>query len=219
MAGQTSSSRPLRADAQRNREQILAAARDVFVERGPGAALEEIARRAGIGIATLYRRFPDREALMRAVVLDALVRTADEVRLALTEESDAFEALVRYLHGVLDIGTAAVIPILMTEFPFEGDEEIERASTTTAQLVQRVVDGAQAHGSLRSDVTFGDLGLMVVRLSRPLVGPFTPELSASLAHRHLDLLIDGLRVRPDQRADLAGPAIELSDLRSMSEVD
>ena len=62
--------RGLRADARRNREHVLAAAREVFVEQGADAPLDEIARRAGVGIATLYRRFPDRAALLRAVALD-----------------------------------------------------------------------------------------------------------------------------------------------------
>src|SRR5205814_1799803 len=76
----------LRADARRNREQILLTARDVFVELGPEAPFDAIARRAGVGIATLYRRFPDRQALLRAVVLDVLGHVAREARAALVEE-------------------------------------------------------------------------------------------------------------------------------------
>src|SRR4051794_34498377 len=73
-------SRPsMRADARRNRERILVAARDVFVETGTDAPLEEIATRAGVGIATLYRRFPERVDLMRAVVLDVLHQTMVEI--------------------------------------------------------------------------------------------------------------------------------------------
>ena len=68
----------MRADARDNRRRLLEAARDAFIERGPDASLEEIARRAGTGIATLYRRFPDRRALIREVVLDALQRTVEE---------------------------------------------------------------------------------------------------------------------------------------------
>src|SRR5258708_7601532 len=83
----------LRADARRNRDQILSAARDVFVEVGPGAPFDAIARRAGVGIATLYRRFPDRQALMRAVVLDVVGHVGHEARVALSEEPDAFTAL------------------------------------------------------------------------------------------------------------------------------
>src|SRR6266545_985305 len=100
--------RRLRADAQQNRDRIIAAARDAFVELGAGAPLEEVSRRAGTGIATLYRRFPDRHALMRAVVVDALERTAEEARLATEEEPDAFAALTRYMHRALDLRVAAV---------------------------------------------------------------------------------------------------------------
>src|SRR5207244_4482440 len=78
----------LRADARRNREQLLAAARDVFVEHGADAPLDEVARRAGVGIATLYRRFPDRESLMRGLALDILGRAAHEARPALADEPD-----------------------------------------------------------------------------------------------------------------------------------
>src|SRR5262245_1196857 len=88
--------RSLRADASRNRDQILAAARDVFIERGVDAPLDDIARRAGVGIATLYRRFPDRPALIAAVALDIMQQTTDEARRALSEEPDAFRALARY---------------------------------------------------------------------------------------------------------------------------
>src|SRR5437588_440934 len=112
-SGPAGDDRPLRADARRNREQLLAAARDVFVEQGPGAPLDEIARRAGVGIATLYRRFPDRESLMRAVVLDVLGQVGHQARLAQAEEPDALAALVRYMHRALDVRIAAVIPALL----------------------------------------------------------------------------------------------------------
>src|ERR687885_1855835 len=90
------SGRRLRADARRNREHVLAAARDVFVEHGPAAPLDEIARRAGVGIATLYRRFPDRNALIRAVVIDVLTAVGAEARRGLSGETDGFRPLARY---------------------------------------------------------------------------------------------------------------------------
>src|SRR5436190_12269007 len=105
--------RPLRSDARRNEGQLLQAARDVFVERGPGAPLDEIARRAGVGIGTLYRRFGDRRQLIRAVVEDALTRTAEAAEDAAAESPDAFAALTAYLHAVIDLRVAAVIPALL----------------------------------------------------------------------------------------------------------
>src|SRR5882672_7902292 len=99
----SSESGGLRADARRNRDQVLAAARDVFVELGADAPLDEVARRAGVGIATLYRRFPDRAALQRAVALDVLRRAGEAARRAEAEEPDGLAALGRYMHAALDL--------------------------------------------------------------------------------------------------------------------
>lgn len=205
--------RPLRVDARDNRRRLLEAARDVFIERGPGASLEEIARRAGTGIATLYRRFPDRRALIRDVVLDALQRTAEEARQAAGEEPDPFIALARYMHRAIDVRTAAVIPALLGLIPFD-DEEIARARQAGLVAVQALVDAAHRAGALRPDVTSGDIGMLTVRLSHPLPGGFPPEVNHRLSHRHLSLVIDGLRATtPRQPAGLGGPALTLADLR------
>jgi AcrR family transcriptional regulator len=206
--------RPLRADAARNRAQILDAARDVFVEQGAGAPLEEISRRAGCGIATLYRRFPDRQSLMRAVVVDAIERTAEEARLALAEEPDAFSALTRYMHRTLDVRIAAVVPTLLNDVAMD-EEGIRRVSDLGTEYLQQTIDTAQADGTLRPDVTFGDIGVMLIRLSRPLPGPFSRDLNDRLAHRHLELLIGGLRADGADRPAVGGPGMTLEDLRGL----
>jgi len=193
--------RPLRADARRNRERLLAAARDVFVEQGVDAPLEDVARRAGVGIATLYRRFPDRQALMRQVALDVLDRVTHEARAALAEEPDAFRALARYLHRALDLRIAAVMPVLWGRIALDKDEELRRARDGLRPLFESMITAAQRDGLLRADVGPGDIGLMVMRLTRPLPGLLPRSLDDSSAHRHLDLLLDGLRA--------AGPAATL----------
>ena len=208
--------RPQRADARDNRRRLIEAARDVLIERGPAAPLEEIARRAGTGIATLYRHFPDRRALIRDVILDALQRTNDEARQAATQEPDPFGALARYMHQAIDVRTAAVIPALLTEASFE-DEEIRQARQTGSALLEALVGAAHRAGTLRADVTPGDIGLLIVRLSRPLPGGLPPDTNTSLSHRHLDLLIDGLRATARQPAQLAGPALTLTDLRQLTQ--
>jgi AcrR family transcriptional regulator len=206
--------RRLRADALRNRAQVLAAARDVFVELGAEAPLDEVARRAGVGIATLYRRFPDRTSLMRAVALDVLDRVGAEARQALEEESDAFAALVRYMHRALDFRIAAVMPVLIGHVAFESDEAICRARDAAVEPVLRMIELAQAHGTLRKDVAFGDIGPMLVRLSRPLPGNLPREVDDGLAHRHIDLLVDGLRPGTGgTMVPLGGPALALEQLR------
>jgi AcrR family transcriptional regulator len=207
--------RPMRADARRNHEQLLAAARDVVVERGAAAPLDEVARRAGVGIGTLYRRFPSRPALLRAVVVDALQRTAEAAEAALAEESDGFAALVRYMHAVLDFRVSAVIPTVLDTLDLE-DDDVRSAREASAGLAQRIVDAAHADGSLAADVTFGDIGTLLVRLSRPLPGSVPADIDEQLAHRHLDLLIDGLRPAPG-RHEPGGPRLERTDLRSFRE--
>lgn len=203
-----------RADARRNHAQILAAARDVFVEGGPGAPLDEIARRAGVGIGTLYRHFDDRQTLMRAVVLDALVRTGDAAERAIAEGPDALGSLTAYMHAVLDLRIAAVIPVLLEQVDFQG-QELTSARARGARLLQQIVDAAREAGGLNTNVTFGDIGLMLIRLSRPLPGGVSEQLNARLGHRHLALLINGLRTGHAASAALGGPALTLQDLREL----
>jgi AcrR family transcriptional regulator len=211
----TSSGRGLRADARRNREQVLAAARDVFVELGADAPLDEVAHRAGVGIATLYRRFPDRTALQRALALDVLARTAEAARRAQTQESDAVAALGRYMHAALDLRISAVMPALLGQISFE-DDEIRLARQQATEPVLRIIAAGQMAGQLRPDVAFGDIGTLLVRLSRPLPGPFPRELDLRLAHRHVDLFLDALRMSPGSRpTELSGPALTLGELQNL----
>lgn len=207
----------LRADAQRNLDRILNAARDVFLEQGFDAPLDEIAQRAGVGIATLYRRFPDRQALARGVALDVWRRVGHEARLALDEEPTAFQALARYLHRALDLGIGAVMPLLAGQAGQAIlDDEARVARQQSVEPVQRMIVAAQADGVLRADVAYGDTGLLLIRLNRPLPAPFPRELDQAIAHRHLDLLIAGLRADGPPPAPLPGPALSLEDLRAIA---
>jgi AcrR family transcriptional regulator len=204
--------RAMRADARRNLERLLAAARDVFVDQGPDAPLDAISAAAEVGIGTLYRRFPDRRALVRAVVIDVLGLAAEEARLALTEEPDALQALARYLHRALDLRISAVMPALLDHIPPD-DEEIASIRTHSWGLFQQLVDRAHAAGTLRRDATFADIGFLLVRLARPLPGPIPRDLDNRLAHRHLELVLDGLRTdRAEPAAPLPEPALTLADL-------
>jgi AcrR family transcriptional regulator len=199
----------LRGDARRNRAMILAAARDVFTERGSAAPLEDVARRAGVGVATLYRRFPDRAALVRAVALDISARVTDEAERALAEEPTAFAALARYAHYALDARIAALIPALLTDLRLD-DPEYRAVQQRGAEALGRIVEAARAAGDLRPDVAAGDVGLLLIRLARPL--PQLPaDLDRELAHRHLDLVLAGLRgIGPP----LSGPRLGIGDLRA-----
>jgi AcrR family transcriptional regulator len=204
----------MRADARRNHERLLEAARDVFVERGPEASLEEIARRAGVGIATLYRRFADRPTLMRAVVLAALTATAEAAERIRAKEDDPFAALAAYVHAVIDLRTSAVIPTLLGSLDMD-EQELSAARERSARITQQLVDDAHGAGALRKDVVFGDVGLILVRLSRPLPGTLPEPVQLELAHRHAELFLAGLRA--DASAEpLEGPALERADLHRLS---
>src|SRR4051794_3597066 len=159
----------MRADARRNLEQLLAAARDLVADRGAGVALDEVAQRAGVGIATLYRRFPDRAALLRGVVLDALAQTRAAAERAAADHDDPFEALAAYLREALELRVSAVIPQVLDVLDLD-EPEVASARQESARATQRLVDEAHAGGRLAKDVTFLDIGMMLVRISRPLPG-------------------------------------------------
>ncbi|NUR06672.1 MAG: TetR/AcrR family transcriptional regulator [Nocardioidaceae bacterium] len=210
-------SRPdrLRADARRNHDAILAAARDVVIERGAGAPLDEIARRAGVGIGTLYRRFADRGTLLTAVVRAALEQSRDSAERASAEagpDGTGLDALARYMHDVLDVRVSAVIPQVLDV------DDLDRAAIAevreqSAAAVERLIGAAHDDGSLPREVSFGDVGTLLVRLSRPLPGPVPAEVDAELAHRHLDLVLAGLRAGAEPLDEKGLSRAELSGLR------
>ncbi|MGW0944027.1 TetR/AcrR family transcriptional regulator [Streptomyces sp. NPDC002623] len=198
-----------RADALRNRERIVAAAREMFTEFGPGVPLDEIARRAGVGNATVYRNFPDRDALVREVVCSVLDRTVRAGQVALAESGDAFGALERFVHASADERISALCPMISSTFD-EHHPDLEAARERVERIIEEVMDRAKAAGQLRSDVGVGDVMIVVAQLSRPPAG--TDCLSADrYVHRHLQLFLDGLRAPAP--SVLPGTAVTMEDLR------
>ncbi|MDT0550145.1 MULTISPECIES: helix-turn-helix domain-containing protein [Streptomyces] len=197
----------MRADARRNREQILCAARSVFAEQGPDAPLDEIARRAGVGIATLYRRFPERADLIRAVAIDVFTALVETAHRAAEEACDPLDALRRFMHAALDLKIGSVVPSLLGRVTV--DELVDAVSQDAADPVDELLRQAREAGLVRSDVVFGDITLLLIRLARPLPGGLIPEDEA-LAHRHLDVYLDGLRPAgsPRPNTPLSGPALD-----------
>ncbi|MFI6510547.1 TetR/AcrR family transcriptional regulator [Streptosporangium sp. NPDC050855] len=193
--------RALRADARHNREQIIEAARVLIAERGPEVPMEEVARRAGVGTATLYRRFPDREALVRGVALDGFHRVVAIARDAEDEEPDAWRALSRFVRRAsteLRLATWLSIWFAGTWERIRADPEEQRLRRTLLKILDRLVRRAQTDGDLRHDVDAGDLTLMMALLLRPLPG-LRAELTQRSVDRYLALMLDGLRAGPDIR--------------------
>jgi AcrR family transcriptional regulator len=205
---QTKVPRP-RADALRNRERIVTAAREMFTEFGPEVPLDEIARRAGVGNATVYRNFPDRDALVREVVCSVMDRTSEAAELALAETGDAFGALERFVHTAADERISALCPMIQTTFD-QNHPDLEAARERVEQLVAALMDRAVRAGQLRPDIGVGDLMIVVAQLSRPPAGTDC-DVSDRFVHRHLQLFLDGLRA--PAHSVLPGTAVTVEDLR------
>jgi AcrR family transcriptional regulator len=211
MAMTADSATGLRADARRNRDQILAAAKERFAAQGPDVPMEEIARAAGVGVGTLYRRFPDREALVRAVARDNFGNALAEVRTAVAEEATAWQALVRFLRQSqelrLTIQLAMASPLARTIV--SEDAETDELRRAMIEVLDGVVHAAQTEGTLRTDIDTGDVAMMFVLLVRQLPVPY--EEAARLApERCMTLMLDGLRAQPG--TDLPGRPLTGADL-------
>ncbi|MEW1697833.1 TetR/AcrR family transcriptional regulator [Streptomyces sp. NPDC093249] len=194
----------------RNRERLVTTAREMFVEFGPQVPYDEVARRAGVGNATLYRNFPERSDLIREVVLSLLARVTELAERAAEEEADTFAALRRFTHGAAEERVGALCPMLDGAFDRDHPElTVERERLEEA--VQGLVDRAREAGRLRADVGVGDLMVAVSQLTRPLPGTACTTHFQQYVHRHLQLFLDGLEA--PARSELPGTAATLEDLR------
>lgn len=201
-----------RADALRNRERIVAAAREMFVEFGPDVPLDEIARRAGVGNATLYRHFPDRTELIHHVVVSVMSRTTDQAEAAIAEEGDAFDALRRFVHAAADERIGALCPMLSGGFDRDHPDLLAERERLEGAVDRLMVLARQA-GRLRDDVAVGDLLVALSQLTRPLPGSACGNFD-QFVHRHLQLFLDGLEA--PARSVLPGSPATLEDLRRQS---
>jgi len=205
---------PLRADARRNRERIVAAALALFAERGADVPMEEIARAAGVGVGTLYRRFSDRDQLIRAVILDNFHRLVEAARRIEEEEPDPGQALGTLLYAALDLRLSVTVGMTVSRMfsSLNGVAEAERFRTEIGTTMGRILQRAQRAGSIRSDVEVGDIVVAVTALARSI--PAHPmELHEMAVHRLIALILDGLR--PSGGTPLPGRPITVQDLAEM----
>jgi AcrR family transcriptional regulator len=179
--------RPKRADARRNYDKVLAAARDAFGERGSSTSLEEIARRAGVGIGTLYRHFPTRQALLEAVYVEEvedISRTAGELA-----ELDPWEALTGWLRRV--VGYLVTKQALAQELLDYVDRDAPLFVSCRGLLFgagEPLLARAQAAGAVRADASLGEVIQMVGGIAK-IAAP------AEQVEHILDIALDGLRYR------------------------
>lgn len=178
----------LRADARRNREELLAIARQVIAEQGTDASLRDIARRAGVGIGTLYRHFPTREALLAAVIAGGVARmTARAAELSAANPPD--EALALWLADFVSrIGPYRGLPGTMLGAAVHEDSELHATCAAMTEACRELLARAQENGTVRPDTTWEDVFTAAVAISG-----ITAQSGPEPASRVLAVYLDGLR--------------------------
>jgi AcrR family transcriptional regulator len=193
-----------RSHARRNHELLVAAAREVFAERGVEASLEEIARRAGVGVGTLYRHFATRDALVEAV-FERRIGDFVAIAQAALDEPDGWRALVGFLEQTLALQAddRMLKEVLLHSPP--GTGRVESAREQLRRQFEQVLARAREQGHLRDGFAFPDLAMLLWSFA-PLMDA-TAEVAPKAWRRHLHWLLDGLR------AESATPQVEppLSD--------
>lgn len=137
--GDTARNAPLRVDAQRNLEHVLRAAREVFGELGYGAPMEDVARRARVGVGTVYRRFPSKDVLVRRIAEEETARLTDQARTALGQEDEPWSALSRFLRTSVASGAGRLLPpqVLRVGVPDEADGGVGGAAAGDPRVPQQ----------------------------------------------------------------------------------
>lgn len=191
--GQDTARKP-RADAQRNRERLMEAAKACFTEAGADASLEEVARRAGVGIGTLYRHFPNREAILEAVYRRELQQLADAAT-RLLNSSQPREALHEWMRLFVDYIAAkkVIAPALGTAAAGGVSQIYATSGVRITEALELMVKRAVESGDIRADADPADLFRALIGFT---YGNSSPGWQAS-ALRLVDLLMDGLRASPD----------------------
>ncbi len=183
---------PLRRDAERNRRRLLEAAREVFGERGCDAPFEEIARRAGVGIGTLYRRFPTREAL-----IDALFEQKAHDYLRASEQAlaadDAWEGLAGFIERICEMQAhdRGFADVLTATFPSGAAPGVAAALRDARRNAEKLVARARRDGKLRRDFTHQDLAWILIANAAYLEA--TREVAPDAWRRYVALILDAAR--------------------------
>lgn len=182
--------RPLRKDAAANRERLLRAAGELFAERGLEVTLNDIAHHAGVGVATAYRRFSNKEEVIDALFEERMTQVEDVARDA-SADPDAWNGLLSFLEGSLELqhGDRGLNEIMNN--PLLGDERVNQVRDRIAPLVTDLVEKAKQQGAVRSDLDQTDL--IFIQLGLSAIMNRTRGLAPDLYRRYLTMFLDGIR--------------------------
>lgn len=200
--------RPLRRDAEANRQRVLRAAAGLFAERGLEVTLDDVAAEAGVGVGTVYRRFPDKAALVEALFLDRVEQMA-----GLAEDAvcipDPWDALVTFMRGALEQQIADRGLAQLLNSGFTEPSRVTRARERIAPAVEALVTRARASGQLRPDIETTDIALMQMMVAS--VGERVRSVAPDAWRRYSVLLIDSLRACPGPPSPLPAPPMSFAE--------
>ena len=213
--GECRAERPLRRDAERNRQRILTAAAEVFTQRGLDATLDDVARQAGVGVGTVYRRFPDKESLVAELFqdrIDAMVAVAEDACAA----PDPWNALVSFLEYAAASMAGDLGLRQMMMFATYGKDRVAYAREQMRPVVGKLVERAQAAGALRPDFSATDVPLIAFMLASAAeyAGPVQPDVW----RRYLTMIIDGMRPSRDDVSELPVRALSPEEIEQSMRV-
>ncbi|MFH8680888.1 TetR/AcrR family transcriptional regulator [Streptomyces lydicus] len=211
---ETGAPRGRRREADHNDIRLMHAAREVFAEQGWEAPVSAIARRAGIGMGSLYRRYPSKEQLAQRMRIMGMEQLVALVHTALAKEKEPWAAFARFLRDALSaqgLGTP-LLPVLGGRLP--ATDEVDAASERLRTAFDALVGPAHRAGVLRADFTSADLPLLLEHLTARI--PVPGARAAALHVRYLDLVLRGLRISAaDSPTALPGPAPDWAELREL----
>lgn len=188
-----STDRPPRADALRNRAKVLAAAETVFAEQGTSASTEEVARRAGVGIGTVFRHFPTKESLLEAVLNGLLRRLADDADALAAGDDPGTAFFAFFTQVVTQAVTKNALSAALAESGIDAGDATDRTGQELQQALSTLLDRAQRSGAVRADVGLAEVMALLAGTSQA-AGHLGADFDVRI--RVLDIVFDGLRPRP-----------------------
>lgn len=189
------SGRPLRRDAQRNRQRIIEAARDLFAKRGLEPNLNDVAHHAGVGVGTVYRRFDSKQDLIEAIFVDSLNQLADLAEDGLAQQ-DSWQGFVWFFERMCQ---RTATDRGAREIAFSkayGGLQVAAAQERLSEGIQKLIERAQADGHVRPELSFSDAPIFA--LLAGAVGEFVGDVDGELWRRYVAIFLEGVRHRPGQ---------------------
>lgn len=178
----------MRSDARKNRERLLDVTAMLILEVGGEPTRDAIAERAGLGIGTVYRHFPDRQSLLQSAARHVLERTIAAGEAIVATDVGGMDAIRQYMHAAIDYGIGVVNMV----HPLLDDPDWPDLQARAESLMTELIERSRLDPRPPDDLTVGDIVFATIRFGRPLAIGLSPAEDRSIAHRQLDRYVDGL---------------------------